>query len=118
MDQTVSSIEECIIVPYYIDKKGRYELYQYEFCVEQMDGPTFDEYILRITGKKKIEEVSNNIVKIRRMCYANIDKDNQSDILKKIKEYFFFLLNDEEVRKEIVHMFGEFNQNKLYICIY
>lgn len=116
LDQTPSPIEECIITPYYIDKKGRYELYQYEFCVEQMNGKTFDEYILRSTGKKKVEEVPENIIKIRQMCYAKLDKDNQSDILKRIKEYFHFLLNDEEVQKEIKDVFGEFDQNKLYIC--
>lgn len=52
------------------------------------------------------------------MCYAKLDKDNQSDILKRIKEYFHFLLNDEEVQKEIKDVFGEFDQNKLYICTY
>lgn len=118
LDQTPSLIEECIIIPYYIDKKGRYELYQYEFCVEQMNGQSFDEYILKITGKKSIEEVSDNIVKIRQICFAKLDEDNQGDILKKVKEYFRFLLNDVDVQKEIVNIFGEFNQNKLYICIY
>ena len=84
-DQTPSPIEECTIIPYCIDKKGRYELYQYEFCVEQMNGQTFDEYILKSTGKKKIEEVPDNIVKKRKICYAKLDEDNQGDILKKIK---------------------------------
>ena len=118
LDKTPSLIEECIIMPYYIDKKSRYELYQYEFCVESMNEETFEEYILRITGKKKIEEISDNILRIRQICYAKFDRNNQDDILKKIKDYFYFLINSEDVQKEIADIFGEFNLNKLYICIY
>ena len=117
-DRTPSLIEECIIIPYYIDEKGRYELYQYEFCIEEMNEETFEEYILRITGKKEIEEISNNIIRIRQICYAKLGGDNQGDILNKIKKYFLFLMNDEDIQREIVGIFGEFNPNKLYICIY
>ncbi|MBD5452839.1 MAG: hypothetical protein HDR30_00735 [Lachnospiraceae bacterium] len=118
LDKTPSLIEECIIMPYYIDQKGRYELYQYEFRVESMNKETFEEYILRITGKKKIDDVADNIIRIRQICYAKLDRNNQNDILKKIKDYFYFLINSEDVQKEIVDIFGEFNLNNLYICIY
>ena len=53
MDKEPPIIEECIIVPYYISESGRYELYQYELNVESGNGETFQEYVLRITGKKK-----------------------------------------------------------------
>lgn len=117
-DKTPPLIEECIITPYYINENGRYELYQYEFCVEQKNGETFEEFILRITGKRKIEEVPDDIIRIRRICFTQIDVNNQSDILKKIIEYFYFLMNDEEVQNEVIDIFKEFDIKKIFVCIY
>ena len=109
-------IEECIITPYYVSKSGRYELYQYEFYAEQSNGKTFDEYILMITGKSKIEEVPDDIIRIRKKCFAKID--NQSSALRQIKEYFHFLMKDEEIQREIKNVFAEFDVNKLFVAIY
>lgn len=117
-DEPLPFIEECIITPYYINENERYELYQYEFCAEKDNGETFDEYILRMTGKSKIEEIPEDIIRIRKICFGKINEDNQSGILKKIKEYFYFLMNDEEVQREIKNIFEEFNINKIYVCIY
>ncbi|MCH5258664.1 MAG: hypothetical protein J1F18_02865 [Lachnospiraceae bacterium] len=117
-DKTPPLIEECIITPYYINENGRYELYQYEFCVEQENGETFEEYILRITGKRKIEEVPDDIIRIRRICFTQIDVNNPSGILKKIIEYFHFLMNDEEVQSEVIDIFTEFDNKKIFVCIY
>lgn len=117
-DKTPPLIEECIITPYYINESSRYELYQYEFYVEQKNGETFEEYILRITGKGKIEEVPDDIIRIRKICFAQIDVDNQSSILIKIQEYFHFLMNDEAVQSEVTDIFSEFDINKIFVCIY
>ena len=89
-DKIPPTLEECIIVPYYINKSGRYELYQYEFNVESENGETFQEYVLRITGKKNIEEVPDDILEMRQICFAKIDDENQSDVFSKIKTYFKF----------------------------
>ena len=117
-DKTPPIIEECIITPYYICESGRYELYQYEFYAEQKNVETFEEYILRITGKRKIEEVPDDIIRIRKMCFTQIDVNNQKDIIKKIKDYFYFLMNDEDVRNEVIDIFTEFDINKIFVCIY
>lgn len=117
-DKTPLLVEECIITPYYINENGRYELYQYEFCAEQKNGETFEEYILRITGKVKIEEVPDDIIRIRKICFTQIDVNNQSGMFKKISEYFHFLMNDEEVQSEVISVFSEFNINKIFVCIY
>lgn len=117
-DKTPPIIEECIIVPYYINESGRYELYQYEFNVESENGETFQEYILRMTGKKNIEEVPNDILEMRQVCFAKIDGENQSDVLSKIKSYFIFLMNDEKIQNEVMDMFSEFDISKIFVCIY
>lgn len=114
-DTTPPCFEECIITPYYINKSGRYELYQYEFCVNV---DSFEEYLLRITGKKKIGEVPDDILRMRKICFAQIDVNNQTSIYKKILEYFHFLMYGEEVQSEILDIFTEFDINKLFVCIY
>lgn len=117
-DKTPPLIEECIITPYYINENGRYELYQYEFCVEQQNGKTFEEYILSLTGKRKIEEVPDDIIRIRRICFTQIDVNNQGGIFKKFIDYFRFLMNDEEVQREVIDIFTEFDIKKIFVCIY
>lgn len=117
-DKTPPLIEECIIIPYYINESGRYELYQYEFRVEEENGETFEEYILRITGKRKIEEVPDDILRIRKICFAKIDGNNQGGILKRLIDYFYFLMNDEQVQSEIINVFTEFDRNNIFVCIY
>lgn len=117
-DKTPPLIEECIIIPYYINESGRYELYQYEFRVEKHNRETFEEYILRITGKKKIEEVPDDIIRIHKICFTQIDVNNQSDTLNRVKEYFYFLMNDEDIQSEVTDIFAEFDIHKIYVCIY
>ena len=115
-DPIIPSFKEQLIIPYYLDKRGRYELYQYEFCIEKTE--TFEEHVLRITGKKRIEDVPDNIVKMRRICFAKLDEQNQMCVLNRIMDYFHFLINNADIQSEIINIFGSFNPHHLYICFY
>ena len=118
MDKTPQLIDSCIITPFYVSKGSRYELYQYEFYIESQNGESFQEYILRVTGRKNIENVPTDILEIRQRCFVKLEEGNQSDILLKMKEYFIFLMKDEKIRKEIMDVFSEFDINNFFICIY
>lgn len=111
-------IEPCLIIPYYIDENKRYELYQCEFCLEQQGGETFEEYLLRMTGKSRLEEVPKRITKMRQMCFARIEIGGESNTLQKIIEWAYFLMNDDAVKSEIVNLFSEFDSKKLFVGIY
>ena len=117
-DKTTQSIDDFILVPFYVCGGKRYELYQYEFYLEGLNGETLQEYILRVTGRKSIENVPADIYRIRQICFARMEEGNQSEILLKLKEYFIFLMEDEGVRKEIRGVYSEFDINKLFISIY
>lgn len=117
-DDRPPQIEDCIAVPFYIDAGKRYELYQYELRVEEENGDTFEEYLLRATGKKKFEEIPDNIIKMRRICYINNIRNDQEGTWKKIKEYFDFLLHDKDVQQEITAVFTEYDEKKLFISIF
>lgn len=116
-DKVAPEIEECIIMPYYINGSSRYELYQYEFCIEQKEGEPFEKYMQRITGKE-LEDIPNNVIRVRQICYLRIDENRSGSTRRKIIDYFNFLISDECVQQEIVGVFSEFNPDKLFVCVY
>lgn len=103
-------VEECIITPYYIQDNKRMELYQYEFCCTgELD---FEDYILKLTGKEKIEDVSEEIFNLRRNCFSTCDEPNGlADFLK-------FLLESETLKEEIERAFGDYSVGNLYAVVY
>ena len=117
-DEAPPGIEECIMVPYYINESGRYELYQYELYVTRAKGETFQDYILRKTGKSNMKEIPDDILRIRQLCFVNTDEEDQSNVLAKIRKYLIFLMSDEKIQKEVLDIFSEFDSYKMFLCIY
>ncbi len=101
---------ECIIMPYYIQDKMRFELYEYEFyCTNEK---SFEQYILSITGKSNLEEISNEILSLREKCFANIDEP------QKIVDYLDFVLQSKKLQEEILKIFGKYTSKNLYALVY
>lgn len=103
-------MEECLITPYYIQDNKRMELYQYEFCcTDEFD---FEEYILKLTGKEKIEDVSKEIFYLRKNCFSTCyEPDRLTDFLK-------FVFENETLKEEIKQVFGYYNAENLYAVVY
>lgn len=103
-------MEECLITPYYIQNNKRMELYQYEFCcTDEFD---FEKYILKTTGKEKIEDVSKEILCLKRNCFATYDEPNRlADFLK-------FLFENKTLKEEIKQAFGDYIAENLYAVVY
>jgi len=103
-------MEECLITPYYIQDNKRMELYQYEFCCTgEFD---FEEYILKLTGKDKIEDISEEICCLRKNCFSTCDEPNGlADFLK-------FLFDNKRLKEEIKKVFGDYIAENLYAVIY
>lgn len=110
--QTDSGIEmeECLIIPYYIQDNKRMELYQYEFCCTEEIG--FDDYILKLTGKEKIEDISEEIICCRRKCFSTCDEPD------KLIEFLKFLLENKNLKEEIERTFGDYAVENLYLAVY
>lgn len=103
-------MEECLITPYYIQDNKRMELYQYEFCcTDEID---FEEYILKLTGKEKKEDISEEIFCLRKNCFSTCDEPNGlADFLK-------FLFENKTLKKEIEQVFGDYIAEDLYAVVY
>lgn len=103
-------MEECIITPYYIQDNKRMELYQYEFyCTDKLD---FEDYILRLTGKEKIEDVSEEVFYLRRNCFSMCkEPSGLADFLK-------FLFQNKILKEEVKQAFGSYAVENLYAVVY
>lgn len=103
-------MEECLITPYYIQDNKRMELYHYEFCcTDEFD---FEKYILKLTGKEKIEDISEEILHIRRKCFSTCDEP------ERLTDFLKFLLNNKTLMEEIKKVFGHYSAENLYAVVY
>ena len=103
-------MEECIITPYYLHDDKRMELYQYEFCcTNEVD---FEEFVLRLTGKEKIGDVSEEILYLRRKCFSACDEPNR------LIDFLTFLFDNKVLIDEIKKVFGNYIPENLYAVVY
>lgn len=103
-------MEEILITPYYIQDNRRLELYQFEFCCT--GDCDFEDYILAQTGKNRIEEVPQEIIYLRKKCFATYEEDN------KLKDYIDFIFLSKDLQDEVVDSFGNYIAENLYAIIY
>ena len=110
--------EDSLIVPFYVEDGKRLELYHYEFTIWGNDAAEFEDFILEVSGKNKLEEIPSDLMRIREICFSKMNGHNQNEVVDRIKFYFRFLLIGDEVNNEIENVFGKFDSDKLFICIY
>ena len=103
-------MQECLITPYYLQDNRRMELYQYEFCCT--DKSTFEEHVLTVTGKIKIEEIPQDILSLKKKCFSTINQTNG------LLDFLKFLFENKELQKEIEQIFGSYTSKNLYAIIY
>lgn len=109
-DETLVEMEEVLITPYYIQDHKRLELYQYEFCC--MKDCDFKDYLFKLTGKKRIEDIPEEILHLRKNCFATVDEPN------KLKDFLRFLFQNKNLQKEVEQVFGNYEQDNLYAIVY
>lgn len=103
-------MEDCLIIPYYIQNNKRLELYQYEFCcTSEFD---FQQYILKLTGKGKMEDVPEEIIFLRRNCFSTCDEPNG------LVNFLKFLFGSKTLKEEIKQVFGDYISENLYAVVY
>lgn len=109
---------DCIITPYYVCGKKRMELYEFELNIRLTDNPDFNRYILRKTGKNRIEDIPEEIILQQRICYCEIPKINSKLPKIRIQQYIQFLYSNEKLKQEIQKIFGDFEKEKLLFELY
>lgn len=118
LNDKVIETEDFILVPFYISQGKRMELYEYTLKIIVEKKERFEDYLLRITGKKDIKDIPDNIIKLNRICY--IECENNTHIIK--TEYFLkyinFLLFNDDIPYQVQKYFKSFSTNNIFFEIY
>ena len=77
-----------------------------------MKNCNFKEYVLNLTGKKRIEDIPKEILTIRNSCFATVDEPD------KLKDFLKFLFQNKYLQKEVEQVFGEYVVKNLYAIVY
>lgn len=109
--------DNFILTPYYINNNKIYELYAYELNVHIVDKSNFESYVKRITGKKRIEDISDEIIELHKNCYLEIT-DSKSLPKRALQEYISYLQNSKQIESEVQKMFSYFDRDNLYFEVY
>lgn len=72
----------------------------------------FSDYILKLTGKKRIEDIPDRILYLRKKCFSTINESN------KLRDFLEFLLHDKNLQEEVERVFGNYSIENLYALVY
>ena len=109
--------DDIILTPYYIANNKVYELYAYELNVRFVDKTDFENYLKKITGKARIEEIADEIIELHKNCYLEIIDDKKLP-KKALQEYISYLQSSKQLRAEIQKVFSTFDKGNLYFEVY
>lgn len=118
MQENTLEVEDCVITPYYVCKGRRMELYAFEFNVRIVDAPDFNKYVLSKTGKRRMEDIPEEIIIQQKICYCEIAKPNNALSKDKIQQYIQYLYDNRVLKKEIQSVFGKFDVEKILFEFY
>lgn len=109
--------DDFILTPYYIDNNKIYELYPYELNVCIVDEINFENHVKKITGKERIEDITDEIIELHKNCYLEIT-DSKGLPKRELQEYISYLQNSKQIETEVQKMFSTFNKDNLYFEVY
>ena len=111
-------IHDCIITPYYFSKGIRMELYEYELNIRLVEKLDFEKYLLTKTGKRKVKDISKDVVSLQKNCYIELLKTNCEISKKRIQKYIDYLYNNNDLKNQVKQTFGVFNKENLLFEVY
>lgn len=111
-------VEDYVLTPYYISVGKRMELYEYELKISADTQQSFEEYMLNLTGKQDLNEISSDVMQRQKMCYIECKKNTYKINVNQLKKYMNFLLSSESIQKQIEKCFGIFDNDNMFFEIY
>lgn len=112
-------IGSAIITPFYVDSNARQELYAFELTlVDGLERSSIEDYLRRRTGYADLSKVDSSVISRLKHCYLETEGDDHSLSGNALAQYCIYLLNSEDVRKDINDQLNPFNPAKLYFSYY
>lgn len=116
-DQLIET-EDYILTPFYIFQGKRMELYEYKLRVIVEKRGSFEDYLLAITGKKSVKDISEQIIKRNRICYIECEDNTHMIKVNYLQKYINFLLFNDDIQCQVKKYLDSYDKNNLYFEIY
>lgn len=89
-DETIEVVES-ILIPYYIFDGKRMELYEYALNIVTGKKQDFEEYLLTLTGKQKMDDIPKRIIEREKECRIECEENTKiiKPFFKKIHSFSF-----------------------------
>lgn len=111
-------IDDCILTPYYLFEGRRLELYEYELNIRLVDKPNLEKYLLKKTGKFKVDDIPPKVVEIQKNCYFEVSKMERKIPIKKIQQYINYLFHSGSLKCQVQQVFDRFKIEELLFEFY
>ena len=118
LDDEMIEVEDYILIPYYIFMGKRMELYEYELNIVVDSKQSFEKYLLGLTGKKSVSDIPNNIIKLRKNCYIECEKNTRTMKVALLRKYINFLLHNDDIQHQIKEYFDFFDIDNMFFSMY
>jgi len=106
------------ITPYYIDDGKILELYEYELTISEGKNDNFEEFILNLTGRDRIEEVPADIIFLRRKCFIKVENGFYKMKKQLLVDYFDFVMNEPATKRQAEQSFGAYDKKNMFFDLY
>lgn len=110
--------ETVLMVPFYLPLKKTYELYEFELKINEVSEKNFDKHILKLMGKSDLSEVPDYIIDREKYTYIEFLKNSSENLILPVRRYLHYIFSDARVKKEIVEVFGSYDQFNIFFAIY
>lgn len=81
--------------------------------IRLVENPDFEKFLLRRTGKFKVDDIPKEVILLQRNCYFEVLKTEHKISNQKIKQYIDFLYNNNCLKRQIEQTFGKFKKEQL-----
>lgn len=110
--------DEYRLVPSYIFKGKRMELYEYELLISSNSGFDFEAYLLDITGRKCVSEIPRPIIELRKECFIKAIDECKRVYAGDILAYIDYVLNNNTIRNQVQSVFPNYSKENVFFTLY
>jgi len=110
--------EDALFTPFYFDGKRVMELYAHVMFLHRTEQADFEAYLLKKTGRARIEDVPEKIRQLHSICYAPILAENPYLSWERLRAYLDFILEAAPKEYAIEDAFGSFNPENLWVELF
>ncbi len=108
---------ECI-TPFYACGGKRMEFYYGTLSIRLVDKYDFDGHLLRLTGKKSISGIPNEIISLQKQCYIEVLREAPILSSTRILQYIEYVVSMPDIIDSVIRSFSAYDQSKMLFTFF